>query len=123
MISISSVLYTTSLLLVLLGLYGVLTRKNLIRVIISLDIIDLGVNIFLVTIGYIKDGKAPIFLLGSVVALNDQASKMVDPLPQSLVLTAIVIGFGVTAVALTLIMRLYEKTGTVMVSDLRGLKW
>ncbi len=48
---------------------------------------------------------------------------MVDPLPQALVLTAIVIGFGVTAVALTLIMRLYERNGTVMVSDLRGLKW
>jgi multisubunit Na+/H+ antiporter MnhC subunit len=48
---------------------------------------------------------------------------MVDPLPQSLVLTAIVIGFGVTAVALTLLMRLYERKGTVMVSDLRGLKW
>jgi len=123
MISISAVLYSTSLILILLGLYGVLTRKNLIRVVISLDVVDLGVNIFLVTIGYVRDGRAPIYLADAQMSLADQASRMVDPLPQSLVLTAIVIGFGVTAVALTLLMRLYERKGTVMVSDLRGLKW
>lgn len=123
MISVSAVLYSTSLILILLGLYGVLTRKNLVRVVISLDVVDLGVNIFLVTIGYIRDGRAPIYLSDAPLSLVDQASRMVDPLPQALVLTAIVIGFGVTAVALTLIMRLYERKGTVMVSDLRGLKW
>ncbi len=122
MISVSAVLYTTSIILILLGLYGALTRKNLIRIVISLDVIDLGVNIFLITIGYIRDGRAPIYVVGSS-SLSDQASRMVDPLPQSLVLTAIVIGFGVTAVALTLIMRLYEKRKTVEVSDTRGLKW
>jgi multicomponent Na+:H+ antiporter subunit C len=123
MISVSAVLYSTSLILILLGLYGVLTRKNLVRVVISLDVMDLGVNIFLGTIGYIRDGRAPIYLADVPASLADQASRMVDPLPQALVLTAIVIGFGVTAVALTLIMRLYERKGTVMVSDLRGLKW
>lgn len=122
MISISAVLYTTSIILILLGLYGALTRKNLIRTVISLDVIDLGVNIFLITIGYIKDGRAPIYVVGSG-SLSDQAAHMADPLPQSLVLTAIVIGFGVTAVALTLVMRLYEKRKTVEVSETRGLKW
>ncbi len=122
MISISAVLYTTSIILILLGLYGALTRKNLIRTVISLDVIDLGVNIFLITIGYIRNGRAPIYVVGSG-NLSDQAARMVDPLPQSLVLTAIVIGFGVTAVALTLIMRLYEKRKTVEVSETRGLKW
>jgi multisubunit Na+/H+ antiporter MnhC subunit len=48
---------------------------------------------------------------------------MTDPIPQALVLTSIVIGFGVTALALTLIVKLYKNTGTLDVSKIRGLKW
>ena len=123
-ISITTLLYTTSLILILLGLYGALTRKNLIRLVVSLDVIDLGVNIFLVAIGYIKDGRTPIYVVGNGAPdLSAQAAHMVDPVPQALVLTSIVIGFGVTALALTLVTRLYERRKSLEVSELRGLKW
>jgi multisubunit Na+/H+ antiporter MnhC subunit len=122
--SITTILYTTSLFLILLGLFGAMTRKNLLRLIISLDVIDLGVNIFLVTIGYVKDGRTPIYIVGNGTPdLATQAAHMVDPVPQALVLTSIVIGFGVTAMALTLATRLYERKNTLEVSELRGLKW
>ena len=66
---------------------------------------------------YVDGGGVPIFTAGQT------AANMVDPVPQALVLTAIVIGFGVTALMLTLVMRIYSIYGTVDASRLRGLKW
>lgn len=101
-----------------------LTSRNLIRTVIGLNIADLGVNVFLVSAGYVEGGLAPIFRTGEGAApLVVQADRMVDPIPQALVLTAIVIGFGITALALTLVMRLYARRGTVEIAELRGLKW
>ena len=116
--TVSNILYITSFALVLIGLFGLLTRKNLIRMIISLNVLDLGINIFLVTIGYVDNGAAPIFR-----SIGDNTSAMVDPVPQALVLTSIVIGFGVTALALTLIMRIYVSHGSIDTKRLGGLKW
>jgi multicomponent Na+:H+ antiporter subunit C len=109
------VLYTTSLVLFVIGLYGLLARRNLIRMVIGLTIAELGVNLFLVTVGYVDGGVAPIF--------PGVTSRMVDPIPQALVLTAIVIGFGVTALALTMVMRIHASQGTVDTARMRGLKW
>jgi len=124
--SISAILYAVSFLLIAIGLYGLLANRNLVRMVIGLNIADLGVNIFLVTVGYVEGGIAPIFTRGAGDAATGVASAtaaMVDPVPQALVLTAIVIGFGITAVALTLVMRIYAATGTIDSSRLRGLKW
>lgn len=115
--SVTPVLYATSFALIIIGLFSLLTQKNLIRMVIGLNIADVGVNLFLVTIGYVDGGKAPIFVQGV------SASAMVDPVPQALVLTAIVIGFGVTALALTLIVRLHLVKGIADTDRLRGLKW
>lgn len=115
--STSTVLYAISFLLIAIGLYGLLANRNLVRMVVGLNIADLGVNIFLVTVGYVDGGIAPIFHGGAA------AAAMVDPVPQALVLTAIVIGFGITAVALTLVMRIYATTGTIDSARLRGLKW
>lgn len=113
--SISTVLYVTSLILFLIGLYALLARRNLIRMVIGLSIADLGVNLFLVTIGYVDGGIAPIF--------PGDGTRMVDPVPHALVLTAIVIGFGITALALTMVMRIYTSQGTIDTARMRGLKW
>jgi multicomponent Na+:H+ antiporter subunit C len=113
--SLSMMLYGTSLILVVIGLYGLLARRNLIRMVIGLSIAELGVNLFLVTVGYVDDGVPPIF--------PGDAARMVDPIPQALVLTAIVIGFGITALALTLVMRIHASQGTVDTARMRGLKW
>ncbi|MCK4510515.1 NADH-quinone oxidoreductase subunit K, partial [bacterium] len=73
--------------LVLIGLFTILSSGNLIKLIIGFSILQTGINLFLVAVGYISKGTAPIFSKPGLVAEN-----MVDPVPQALVLTSIVIG-------------------------------
>lgn len=110
--------YITSVLLILIGMYAVLVKRNLVKIVIGLTIIDAGVHLLLIAIGYVKDATAPIFSMDSLTA-----DKMVDPVPQALVLTAIVIGLGVTAVALALVIRLYDHHKTLDIDKIRKLKW
>ncbi len=112
-------IYSASILLILIGLYAVIIKKSLIKIIIGLSVIDAGIHLLLVAIGYINMGTAPIFSPGYEKA----ADKMVDPVPQALVLTAIVIGFAVTAVALSLIIRLYKQHQTLEIDEIKNLKW
>jgi len=104
--------------LVLIGLYVVLVKSNLVKVIIGISLIDTGVNLFLVATGYLRSGTAPIF--SSAAA---QPGMMVDPVPQALVLTAIVIGVSVLALALSLAVRLYGEYGTLDLRKIKELKW
>lgn len=117
-VSMEWIVYIASFGLILIGLFIVFTDKNLIKIIIGLDMAETGVNILIAAAGYIKDNTAPIFSRASLTP-----ARMTDPVPQALVLTSIVIGFGVTALALALIVRLYQKTGSLDVSKIRGLKW
>ena len=111
--------YGSALALILIGLYGVLTKRNLIKIMLSFAIVDSGVNLLFISLGYIMNGTAPIFS-PSVVGKTVQ---MVDPVPQALVLTAIVIGLGVTAVGLALVLRLYRHHNTINIDEIRNLKW
>ena len=108
-----------SILLIMIGLYGVLAKRNLIKILIGLSLMDTGVNVLLVSLGYVKSGSAPV--LTSIISSNSGA--FVDPIPQALVLTAIVIGVAVLALALSVVIRVYEKYGTLDISEIRGLKW
>jgi len=98
--------------LVFIGLYGVLTRKNIVRILLSLNIIETGINLMLVAFGYKDNGIVPIFTSHNSV-LN--IANMVDPVPQALVLTSIVIGLGTTTFALGLTIRYYKTHGTLMI--------
>ncbi|GAB6190033.1 NADH-quinone oxidoreductase subunit K [Marinitoga arctica] len=100
--------------LILIGIYGLLTQKNLIKLVVALNVLEIGVNLFIVSTGYVNDGVAPI-LFKNVTSSN---STFVDPLPQALVLTAIVIGVGVTALALTIVRKIYEKYGTLELDEM-----
>ena len=104
--------------LIFIGLYIVLTKSNLIKVIIGIGILDTGANLFLISIGYIRQGTAPIFS-----GLKIPAVRMVDPVPQAMVLTAIVIGVSVLALALSLSIKLYQHHGTLNLRRIRGQKW
>ena len=104
--------------LVLIGLYIILVKHNLIKAIIGLAMLETGVNLFLISVGYITNGTAPIFS-GS----ETSAQQMVDPVPQALVLTAIVIGVTVLALALSLAIRLYHHYGTLNLRQIREQKW
>ncbi|MCD6565321.1 MAG: NADH-quinone oxidoreductase subunit K, partial [Bacteroidales bacterium] len=115
---------------ILIGLYGVLVKKTLIKIVIGLSVLDAGINLLLISIGYLKEGTAPIFspalLKGMPLTMNNirkLSEGMVDPVPQALVLTAIVIGFGVIAVALSLVIRLYRHHHTLNIDEIKNLKW
>ncbi len=112
-------IFAGSISLILIGLYAALTKRSLLKIIIGLSIVDGGIHLLLITIGYVKNGTAPIFSPG----YEDAAAIMVDPVPQALVLTAIVIGFAVTAVALSLIIRLYRHHHTLEIDEIKNLKW
>jgi len=104
--------------LILIGMYIILVKTNLIKIIIGLNFIDTGVNILLVCIGYVKGRTAPIFSTSRINPTN-----VVDPVPQALVLTAIVIGVAVLALALSIAIKVYEHNKTLNVTKIKGLKW
>jgi multicomponent Na+:H+ antiporter subunit C len=109
--------YILCFVLFLVGLYGVLTRKNIIKIIIGLCIMEYSLNLFFIMIGYIKGGVAPIVNLSSSAKV-----KYVDPLPQALVLTAIVIGLATTALLLAIAIKLYKKYKTFDIDKINNLK-
>lgn len=104
----------TSILLIMLGLYGVLTNRNIIKIIISLNVFEIGLNLFIISIAYVKDGIAPI--LTSDYATS--SLQFMDPLPHALVLTAIVIGVGTTALGLAFAKKIYAKYGTYEIDEM-----
>jgi len=111
----------TGFLLILIGLWCMLTRKNIIRIIIGFSLMDTGIHIVIVTLGYIKDRTAPI--LNKSVELSRAAKLVVDPIPSALVLTAIVIGLAVTALMLSYAVRLHQKKKSLDINDFTELKW
>ncbi len=111
-------MYVGAVGLIMIGLFTMLSKRNLIKIIVGLTLLDTGVNLLLIAIGYIHDRTAPI-----ITHAHMDPSKMVDPIPQALVLTAIVIGLGVTALALALAIRVYGHYKTLDTRKIRGLKW
>ena len=93
---------------------------NIIKIIVGVLILDYAVNMFLVLVGYRSGGGAPILNKGQDP--TELARSAVDPLPQAMVLTSIVIGLGITALMVAMAMRLYEKYGTFDMNQIRRLK-
>ena len=106
------ILCAGSVALILLGLYGIMTRHHLIRILLGIGLLGNGVNLFLVTVGFRPKAAAPI-LMGEALQANGIIPSMVDPLPQALVLTSIVIGVGVLALGLALAVRVRAAHGTL----------
>jgi len=101
-------LYCGAIGLILLGIFAIVMYRHLIRIIFGLMLLEAGINLFLITIGYRPNAVAPILVEGQI-----PAAAMVDPIPQALVLTAIVIGVGVQALALALVIKSYKAYGTL----------
>jgi len=110
------IVYLLCFILFLVGLYGVITRRNLVKIVISLSIMEFSTFLFFALIGYIEGGVAPI------VNPSDQVKIYVDPLPQALVLTAIVIGLATTAMLMAVIIRLYRKYKTFDIREINNLR-
>ncbi len=115
-----TVIYLLTFAVFLVGIYAVVAKKNLIKIIIGVLILDYAVNMLLVLVGYRSGGKAPILSRGQSGA--EMAATAVDPLPQAMVLTSIVIGLGLTALMAALAIRLYEKYNTFDMNEIRRLR-
>lgn len=94
-----------ALILFLIGFYGLLARRNIIKSILSFSIIQVAIILFFLNINLADSVIPPI---GSI----DSSSHYADALPQALMITAIVIGASVTAVGLTMFISLYHHYGT-----------
>ena len=105
--------YIASFFLIALGFYTIITKYNLVK-----TVIGLGVNLLIISIGFNPGGTAPIYTQGELNA----ASYFVDPIPQALTLTSIVIGACTTAMALALVMKLEESYGTLDTREIRRLR-
>jgi multicomponent Na+:H+ antiporter subunit C len=99
-----------------IGIYCLLVKKNLVKKIVGLGIAEYAVNLFFILLGYRNGAEAPILEKSPVVR------NFVDPLPQALILTSIVIGLGVTALMVAIVVRLYEKYKTFDIDEIRNLR-
>ena len=112
--------YIVAVVLLVLGLYAVCTQKNLIKVVLGLGVIDYGINLLIVSIGWNAGGTAPIYTVSDLI--NAVApTYFVDPVPQALTLTSIVIGACVDAMALALVIMIYRKYKTINSDEVRRI--
>ncbi len=108
-------------LLILIGIWGMLTQKNIIKIIVSFSLFDTGIHIVMVAIAYIRNKTAPI--ISETVNPENAAESIVDPIPQALVLTAIVIGLGITALMLIYALKMYQQKKSLDITKFKDLKW
>lgn len=105
---IIGILYTAALYMMM--------RRSLVKLVIGLVLLSHASHLLIFTVGRLTPGRPPLIPTGGGLGPDDAIA---DPLPQALILTAIVIGFGVQAFALVLIKRVYLTLGT---EDLDSMK-
>ena len=103
--------YWIVFLLMMIGLYIVIAHENLIKKIVGLNVFQVSVFVFYISMAKIKGGTAPILADGIEVYSN--------PLPHVLILTAIVVGVAMTALGLALVVRVQESFGTIEDDEVR----
>ena len=104
--------YWVCILLMMIGLYIVIARDNLIKKVIGLNIFQVSVIMFYVSMGKRDGGTAPIIPEGVPETVYS------NPVPHVLMLTAIVVGIATTSLALALIVRIHEAYGTIEEDEL-----
>jgi multicomponent Na+:H+ antiporter subunit C len=106
--------YWVVIFLMMAGLYVVISRGNLVKKVIGLNIFQVSVIMFYVSMGKVRGGTAPIEAEGFELYSN--------PLPHVLMLTAIVVGVATTALALAIIVRIREAYGTIEEDEIRKIE-
>ncbi|MEA1994186.1 MAG: cation:proton antiporter subunit C [Euryarchaeota archaeon] len=112
---IDNIPFIACALLMILGLYALVFKRNLIKIAIGLNLVECGVNLFLITLGYRSDSVAPIYTMAA-------KENMALPTPQALTLTSIVIGLATTALILSFAILIYKHYKTVDASKVRRLR-
>jgi multicomponent Na+:H+ antiporter subunit C len=103
--------YWVVIFLMMAGLYVVISRSNLVKKVIGLNVFQVSVIMFYISMGKVRGGTAPIEAPGFEIYSN--------PLPHVLMLTAIVVGVATTAVALSLVVRINEAYGSIEEDEIR----
>ncbi len=108
--------YAMAFIIFLTGFWIMLSHSNLIKKIIGMNIMESAIFLYLVAIGYIKNGSAPI--------VTDANANIVyvNPIPSALILTGIVVSVSITAFALGLVVRLYQHYGTIDVDEITRMR-
>ena len=112
---ISNIPFLAVAVLIGTGLSIIVFNRNLIKLVMGITVLEAGVNLFLVGLGYRQHGGIPIYT-------HACHTNMVLPVPQALTLTSIVIGVAITAVMLSMIMVIYRHTGHIDAKRSRTLK-
>ncbi len=107
--------YWVVIVLMMAGLYIMIARYNLVKKIIGLGLFQTSIFYLYITMGKVEGGTAPILV-------EDETLIYSNPLPHVLILTAIVVGVATTAVALALIVRIYEGYGTIEEDELKAIE-
>jgi multicomponent Na+:H+ antiporter subunit C len=102
--------------LLLVGLYGIVTSRNLVHLVVCLAVMQSASYVLLLAIGYRTGGTAPIFKDVSV------GTKAVDPVVQALTLTDVVVSVTVTALLLSLAVAAHRRRGTLDPDELRPMR-
>jgi multicomponent Na+:H+ antiporter subunit C len=119
--------YALCFLLFMIGLYCAIVKKNMVKIVIGIMVMEYAVNLMLIMLGYHFGGVMPIVEKEQMISATGQIAESfinasVDPLPQALVLTAIVISLGSLALMISICIRIYERYGTFDITDIRRLK-
>ncbi|MDP9092664.1 MAG: sodium:proton antiporter [Actinomycetota bacterium] len=116
--------YLTTAALFGLGLYVVLTRRNLIKIVMGLSMMESSTYLLLVSLAYRRKSTAPVLLSPPNGQTETQLShgNVADPVLQNFCLTAIVIGVAVTAVFLTVVVRIAQHYRSLDADDVRTLR-
>lgn len=109
--------YIGAVALVVIGFYAMVMKHDIIKIVVGMGLVDYGLNLMIVSVGFKEGGTAPIFTFGELKS----GMYFVDPIPQALTLTSIVIGACVTAMALALCVRIYKEYGTLDAREIRRL--
>ena len=107
--------YALAVWLFLVGLYGVVTSRNLIHLVVCLTVMQSSTYVLLLSIGYVDRGTAPVF------ADVPQGTRAVDPVVQALTLTDVVVGVAVAGLLLALAIQLQKHHGSVDPDELGEL--
>jgi multicomponent Na+:H+ antiporter subunit C len=107
--------YALAVWIFVVGLYGVVSSRNLVHLVVSLTVTQSSTYVLLLAIGYVNRGTAPIF------ADVPKGTKAVDPVVQALVLTDIVVSVTVAALLLALSIQVQKRNKTVNPDDLRAM--
>jgi multicomponent Na+:H+ antiporter subunit C len=108
--------YAVSVWLFLIGLYGIVTSRHLVHLIVCLTVVQSSTYVLLLAIGYRTGAEAPIF------ADIPPETPVVDPVVQALTLTDVVVGATVSALLLGLTLQAQKRLGTINPDEIGVLK-